>query len=230
MNDTQVVELVIALRNSQESLFGATRDFINRCNGKNGADWQKLHQSLVDTGLGAVVTKAPVQQVSAEPSNIITIDRSNGLLEPTDFGQEIISGFKTIETDLYTPVLGIQEINSTLLVSYDMLKDGETKITGEERRRRMRAAGYVGFDLAILQSLLENSGMRKGESLLETLYSERGCKYVDAMSQPLLSTNGYAYIAFLFRSESGGGGWWGLSYASLSDTLSAEYPSTAIGE
>ena len=74
MNANKVIDLIALLRDAPDSLFGATADFLRRCNGEKGAEWQRLHQSVVDAGLGAVVTKAIV--APAAPSNIITADEA----------------------------------------------------------------------------------------------------------------------------------------------------------
>lgn len=68
MNDTKAVEILIALRGAPESLFGMTLDIVRRCTSENGSEWQKLFQSVIDTGLRTEPTL-----VATTPENTLTV-------------------------------------------------------------------------------------------------------------------------------------------------------------
>lgn len=68
MNDSKVVETLIALRGAPEPLFGMMLDIVRRCTSENGSEWQKLFQQAIDTGLRAQPTV-----VAATPKNTLVV-------------------------------------------------------------------------------------------------------------------------------------------------------------
>jgi len=81
----------------------------------------------------------------------ITIDRTK------PFEPIFVCKWFTIEKD-ETDVrsMALSEIDLTKVRFVAMLKEGETSITGEERLKRLKAAGYIRLDAKFFQTLWEN--------------------------------------------------------------------------
>lgn len=93
------------------------------------------------------------------------------------------------------------------------LKDGESRITGEEKLRRLKEAGKIRLGgRAFAAFLLDYQSQKdKSESMLEHLYKTRGVTYLDFMGLILRGPSGGRYVLCLGRD--GGGRWrWGYRW------------------
>lgn len=96
--------------------------------------------------------RKPINAVIAQPSHIITIDRSKPFnpVQFTNFGED----WNVIEEqDERSLVINVLDLNKVHLV--DCLKDGEDRIKGEERLKRLKKMGSIQLDAKILQTLFE---------------------------------------------------------------------------
>ena len=224
MDDSRVVELLIALRNAPESLFGATLDYIRRCTGKDGANWQKLHQSVVDAGLGAVVTKAPAPQAQ---SLIIQLDNPGVLFSPVDFDARFANWTSADDYDRLS--VALPQVDMAKLVEVTMLKPNEIeiRITGDMRFKRMKKNKKIGLDLRLADVMQKDWLSRGLNGYLEQYFKLTGRKVLVCMGQPLLSPVGDRYV-LCFCRVGGESPYWYWSYYRLDDQWDADYPSVAL--
>jgi hypothetical protein len=105
-----------------------------------------------------------------------------------------------------------QDARSTALTKVDFaavgfahcLETGETRITGEEKLRRLKASGVVRYGASVFHSLWLDYQAHKEDSVLENLYRLKGITYLDFFGDVLRRPDGVPYILCFHRS---GGEW-----------------------
>jgi hypothetical protein len=107
----------------------------------------KLAQALAEAF--KMVHNGHANLVNPSERHILSIDRTN---------TEVTFGFyrdrKILEVDERS--LRLTEIDLTKVKLLNVLKDGESTISGEERMRRIKATGHIRLDTWILQTILKH--------------------------------------------------------------------------
>ena len=124
----------------------------------NNTDWSQFSAESLQTIInrpqesGAQFTtflKNGARVIIGEPK-VIPIDRSTAF-NPAEF---IGKGWTIEEQDERS--LALTEVDLTVIRFETMLKDGETRINGEEKLRRLKKAGHIRLDAKVFQTLWEN--------------------------------------------------------------------------
>lgn len=155
--------------------------------------WAKISMMIVD-GKRDAATVADVLQTILEPS-----------LRPTEFDPAafIGTGWKWADKDADARSLTLPNVDFSKVLFETCLEEGEARIIGEEKRRRLSAKGGIRLDPRFGVTLYQE----EGQKTLERLYEERGITYLDFFGRILVSPDGYRYVLYLYRSDDGRWGW-----------------------
>ncbi len=115
--------------------------------------------------------------------------------------------------------LALTEVDFSKILLETCLREGESKITGEEKLRRLKASGRILLDARIGQALYREGGQKT----LRWLHDTHGITYVDFMGTELRGgPYGYRYVLCLYRGD---GGSWYRNYDRLADRWFGSLPS-----
>ena len=106
--------------------------------------------------------------------------------------------------------LGLTEIDFSKVGFGHFLKEGETRITGEEKLDRMKADPRIRLDAGVGQALLDE----KGQVTLRFLYDTHGISWME-FATALRSSGGRRYFLCLYRRRGGGSWCWGCGWLVL---------------
>ena len=128
----------------------------------NNTDWDNLEGNTIQKIIND--PRQAGQQFTAFLKNggrvlvgeprVIAIDRTKPF-DPVFVGQ----GCTVIEEETDTRSTSLTELDLTKVRFVTMLKDGESHITGEEKLRRLKEAGFIRLDAGIFQTLWENQNL-----------------------------------------------------------------------
>lgn len=152
--------------------------------------------------------------IIGEPK-VIPIDRSTAF-NPAEF---IGKGWTIEEQDERS--LALTEVDLTVIRFETMLKDGETRINGEEKLRRLKKAGHIRLDAKVFQTLWEN------QHLIPERWKEKtnnNTTYIFFDGSVLRGPVGDRDVLFLYW----GGGGWDWVYGWLGNDWSASDPSAVL--
>lgn len=166
------------------------------------------------------ITRENLQAFPRDPnsvfSSILSIDRSCPF-NPAEFiGKEFIGKeWSIIEQDERSFTLTEVNINKICLVT--MLNDGETRVQGNEKLRRLRVAGYICLDAKVFLSFWENK---------ERIPDSWKGKFVYFDGTVLQSPDGRRCVLYLYWC----GSRWFWFYRWLKRDCSVDYPSAVLAE
>ena len=188
----------------------------------NNAGWDELDsdvvQKIIDDPQGSgrqftAFLKNGAKLVVGLPA-ILTVDRTKPF-DPTFVG----NGWTIDEQDERS--LALAELDLTKVRFETMLKDGETRITGEEKLKRLKEAEFVRLDARIFQTFWEN------QYLIPESWKEKvngNIRYIFFDGTVLRSPGGYRYVLFLAWN----GGQWRWDYGWLGSDWAVSGPSAAL--
>ena len=175
---------------------------------------------------GKPLTKKP--EIFVPVSNIITIDRS----QPFSPARFIGEGWKVWrgpvddnglegeeEQDGWS--LALTEVDLSQVRFETMLRPNETRITGEEKLKRLKQAGYIRLDAKVLQTLWQDKSLIP-ESWKEKVNGNIRCIFFDGTV--LRSPDGRRSVLYLYWR----GGQWYWYYSWLGRGFDASNPSAVL--
>lgn len=123
-----------------------------------------------------------------------------------------------------------QDKRSAVLTEVDMskaefltcLKEGESRITGEEKLVRLKQENCIRYGATVFMGLWQDYQVHKEDSVLERLYQDKNITYMDFFGDVFLSPRGDRSVLYLYR---GGAGAWGWRYFWLDGGWDAGYVS-----
>lgn len=154
--------------------------------------------------------------VSEPVARVIKIDRTKPF-NPADF---IGSGWM-IDEPQDERSLALDEMDLIKVRFETMLKSGEPYITGEEKLKRLKAAGHVRLDAKIFQTLWEN------QSLIPESWKEKidgNTRYIFFDGTVLRSPGGRRCVLYLCWYD----GRWRWCYSWLDNSWSVSSPSAVL--
>ena len=96
-----------------------------------------------------------------------------------------------------TRSLALKEVDWSKVLFETCLKEGETRITGEEKLIRLEVSSRILLDAGIGRDLFLDYQSNKENSVLEKLRRERGITYLDFFGTILRNSDGYRYVLCL---------------------------------
>lgn len=142
------------------------------------------------------------------------------LIYPTDLNPAtfIGDGWNWADTDADARSLALPKVDFSKVLFETCLGKGEERITGEEKLRRLMAAGGIRLDPRFGVTLFKE----EGQMTLECLYRERGITYLDFFGRILVGQSDGRYVFYLYRDDDGrwcwraywlGNGWHGRAFS-----------------
>lgn len=131
--------------------------------------------------------------------NTLVIDRS----KPFDPMKFIGEGWSIVEEDERS--LMLTQIDFTKVRFDSGLKEGESRITGEEKLKRLKKKSEIRLDAEIGQALYEE----KGQTTLRFIHEHYGISWFELAGTVLRDPDGDRYFLYLYRH---GDGSWRWSY------------------
>jgi len=132
------------------------------------------------------------------------------------------------EEDVDVRSLSLTEIETSALLFETCLKEGDSRITREEKLRRLKEKPeYIRLGGNVFLGLWLDYQANKENSILENLYRTKGIKFLDFFGLVLRNPNGYRSVLSLFRYDDG---LWGWSYSWLDVGWHAGYPSALLAK
>jgi hypothetical protein len=134
-------------------------------------------------------------------------------LDPAEF---LGKGWSIVEQDERS--LALTEVDISKICLETMLKDGETRVSSEDRLRRLKEAGHVRLDAKIFQTFWENK-----ERIPES-WKKKDVIVFDGTE--LQSPHGDRYVLYLYWYGVG----WDWNYYWLGNDWRAGYPSAVLAK
>lgn len=153
-------------------------------------------------------------RVLSDISKIITIDRTFDF-DPVTF---IGPGWSSVKGE---HLLAFTEVDLNKIIFETTLKEGENSVVGEEKLKRLIAAGCVRLDAKVFQTLWENQHLIP-EAWKHPTNGKITYIFFDEIT--LQDPNGDDYVLCLYWSN----GNWGWSYRSLDLKWFADAPSAVL--
>lgn len=188
-------------------------------------NWDELDGDRLQTEVIDLTTEEFSKRVTAFLRNgarviigeprIAKIDRTKSF-NPAEF---IGNGWTIEEQDERS--LALAEVDIAAIRFETMFNDGETRITGEEKLKRLKSAGYVRLDAKVFQTFWEN------QYLIPERFKEKtngNTTFVFFDGSVFRSPYGSRSVLFLFWIDSR----WNWRYAWLADDLNANNPSAVL--
>ncbi len=130
-------------------------------------------------------------------------------------------GWEIIEEDPRS--LALKEIEVDKFIFETCLREGEIRITGEEKLFRLKEkSDFIPLGSNAFIGLWENYKANKEKSILEWLFLNKGIKFMDFPGTILRSPDGYRNVLYLYRND---GGSWNWNFSWLYDVWHASDPS-----
>jgi hypothetical protein len=105
----------------------------------------------------------------------------------------------------------LQEVDLAQSDFLTCLEGDETSIKGTEKNTRLKKSGRTLYGAAVFMGLWLDYQSRGEESVLETLFKEKGITYLDFFGDIFRDPNGNPFVLYLYRH--GGGEWdWGYDW------------------
>lgn len=169
----------------------------------NALDMDSLQESVIrdPTGAGVQFTlflKNGCRAVSIGDMKIVTAP-----FDPVKF---IGSDWKVSADEHDSRNDGLIEVDFNKADFVDCLKNGETRITGEENLKRLKALKQIRYGAGTFMGLWQDYQVRKKNSVLETLFRTKGIAFLDFFGDVLLDSRGNRCVLSLYRSD-GSGHW-----------------------
>ena len=140
----------------------------------------------------------------------LTIDRSKPF-DPVAFIGE--KGLKIGEQD--ERALKLTEVDLSAVMLKHMLEDGEPPVVGEERQKRLKAAGYISLDARVFETLWNN------QHLIPESWKGKSVFFEGTV---LVSPSGDRYVLYIFST----GKQWNWDYYCLNDHWYGNNPSAVL--
>ncbi len=134
-------------------------------------------------------------QFEVRGPSVLSIDRS----QPFSPEKFIGRGWSTLEED--KRALLLTSIDFSIAAFENVLAEGETTITGEEKLVRLMSGGKICLDAKVGQALLEENG----QATLRFLYDNYGISWMEFAGTVLRGSEGSRFFLCLLRSD--GGSW-----------------------
>ncbi|MFZ0932061.1 MAG: hypothetical protein WAN11_25910 [Syntrophobacteraceae bacterium] len=189
----------------------------------NNVDWETLDGDMIQriinnpreagTAFTAFLKNGARLQISAP--GILKIDRTK-TFDPAGF---IGEGWSIVEEDERS--LTLYEVDLGSVQFEHMLKDGESRIKGEEKLRRLKKNGFVRLDARIFETLWEN------QHLIPKTWKEKtngNTTYIFFDGTILRGPDGYRLVLYLYWRD----GRWGWCYYWLGRGWYADRPSAVL--
>lgn len=112
------------------------------------------------------------------------------------------------DEDIDSRSLVLTEINADSLLFESCLQEGEQRITGEEKLKRLKAANLVRLGGNAFLGLWRDYEANKENSVLEYLYRTRKITYLDFFGLILRSPDSDRCVLYLYRDSDGAWTWY----------------------
>ncbi|MDO8524727.1 MAG: hypothetical protein Q7R99_03830 [bacterium] len=141
-------------------------------------------------------------------------------LNPEELIKLLGEGWEIVEED---PRSLLTEVEVSKFLFMTCLREGENRITGEEKLRRLKEmSGFIPFGGNVFRGLWEDYQAKKENSILEFLYKTQEVSFMDFPGTVLRSPDGDRSILYLYRVDDGDWHWY---YDWLDSRWHAYYPS-----
>lgn len=190
----------------------------------NNADWDNLDgdtiQKIINdprqAGREFTAFLKNGGRVSVGEPKVITINR--GCFNPTEF---IGEGWSIITDETDTRSTALTELDLSKVKFDTMLKDGETRVGGEEMLKRLKESGNIRLDADVFHTLWEN------QHLIPESWKEKvngNTRYIFFDGTVLQDPFGYRCVLYLYWN----GGEWRWHVPWLLYVWLADYPSAVL--
>lgn len=114
-----------------------------------------------------------------------------------------VGGWEYIASERDLRAHALTEINWAKLDFTTCLKEGEHRITGGEKLKRLKSSGAIRLGSRAFNSLWLDYEERGAQSVLEQLYWEQNITSIDFFGDVILSPQGRRYILCLYHVNDG---------------------------
>ena len=121
--------------------------------------------------------------------------------------------------------VALKEIEVDKFLFETCISEGENRITGEEKLRRLKEkTDFIPFGASIFLALWEDYKANKKKSILEWLFlNKEGVRFMDFFGTVFRSPDGSRLVLYLYRGAGGGWDWycswlgydWNVRYPSV---------------
>lgn len=192
---------VKALANAPEGILRTISDLIEKLLGRDGDSWLAEFKRFL-------------RKESCWTSKVISIDRTLPF-DPSFVG----NGWSIVEQD--ERALALTEINLTEVAFETTLKQGEKKVVGEEKLRRLKEDGRIRLDAGVFKTLWENQHLIPEKWKAQT---NGNTTFIFFDGTVLQNSNGNRCVLCLY----GRGGGWDWDYRWLDRDWGANNPSAVL--
>lgn len=155
-------------------------------NGYTAEDVKRLcNGDLLARLLPAVQGNAVIQMVARVLATV-------NLFDPVAF---IGTGWKILKKESDKRAKALTQVDFTKVSFETCLKEGETRITGEEKLKRFKDSGKIRLGAETFLALWQE----KDHATLESLHKEKGLTYLDFFGDVLESPSGLRCVLCLYR-------------------------------
>lgn len=150
---------------------------------------------------------------------------------PFDLKKFLGENWKNVPEEQDTASAALKEVDFSKAEFVTCLKDGEKRITGEDKLARLKAGHQIRYGATVFIGLWNDYQTHKENSVVEKLFRAKGITYIDFFGDVLLYPDGHRFVLCLYRFGVGewvwdchwlDRGWFADGLSAMSSQVSSE--------